>query len=148
MHLLIPYFDSDLSDAIKQYTDYVKALQKGTTIFIIYGVDKFKSLVNDTNLLTEFFKAIKASDYARVIFCDGTNQLKALEYDAWYSGIKNNMDGIYLGNGFANQSTFRIGKITKEMSIDYGNKYGYYISDMSAYLMKFVSTDLTEEEEL
>ena len=142
------YFDSDLSDAIKQYTDYVKALQKGTTIFIIYGVDKFKSLVNDTNLLTEFFKAIKASDYARVIFCDGTNQLKALEYDAWYSGIKNNMDGIYLGNGFANQSTFRIGKITKEMSIDYGNKYGYYISDMSAYLMKFVSTDLTEEEEL
>ena len=78
-----------------------------------------------------------------MIICDSGKALKSLDYDTWYSDIKNATDGIWIGRGFADQQNFRISKVTKEMSANYANNYGWYISESSAELMKVIEFNET-----
>ena len=48
----------------------------------------------------------------------------------------------------ANQTVFRVGKVTREMNVDYGNQYGYLIVDTAPTLMKVITTAISEEEVL
>ena len=100
-------------------------------------MDKIKSKV-ESKILDSFFTAVKASENANVIVIDGVKILKALDYDQWFTKIKNQSDGIWIGKGFGEQQFYRVTKITKEMTAAYPNNYGFCIKESEVELIKVI----------
>ena len=117
-------------------------------IYIFYGLEKIKTKVEDMTKVEKLFSAIKKYERSNMIFCDSTKSLKTLDYDQWYTQYKNNTEGIWIGRGFVEQQNFRVSKITKEMSANYPNNYGYCLQEGSAELIKLIEFgDILKEEE-
>jgi hypothetical protein len=106
-------------------------------IYIFYGLERLKTKV-DVTKIEILFDSIKKGENSKLIFCDSTKNLKSLDFDPWYSKIKNNTDGIWVGNGFSEQQNFRVSKITKEMSDKYHNNYGFCLTESNAELIKLL----------
>ena len=129
-------YEENLENLYNSVCEINKTKPSNRTICIIYGVEKLKSKLPDTKKLLEFTKEVKKSDYFNIIMCDATKKLKSLDFENWYSEIKNNADGIWIGKGITDQSTFKISKITKEMTKEYKNNYAYLINESDAKLIK------------
>lgn len=138
----VKYINSNYDEEIEKLYNSVCQLNKnGSTkrfFCLIYGIEKLKSRLNDTKKLAEFTKEVKRSDYFNIIMCDDAKKLKSLDFENWYSEIKNNTDGIWIGKGISDQATFKISKITKEMTKNYKNNYAYLISESDAKLVKII----------
>lgn len=106
-------------------------------LYIIYGAEKLKVRATSTKI-ESLCSSIKTSENSNIIICDSTKNLKSIDFDKWYTEIKNNSDGIWIGSGLAEQQTFRISKITKEMSLKYNNNYGFSINENDADLIKLI----------
>ncbi|HBA37655.1 MAG TPA: type VII secretion protein EssC, partial [Firmicutes bacterium] len=145
----VNYFDKDFDElldrfiTIEENPEY-KSYQK---IYIFYGLEKIKAKVN-TSKLEKLFNDVKSSDSSRIVIADSSKSLKTMDLDVWYSKIKNNTEGIWIGKGFAEQQNFRISKITKEMNENYANNYGFSITEANAELIKLIDfNDLQKEDE-
>ena len=115
-------------------------------VYIFYGIEKLKSKV-DPKQIDDLFTAIKNSENGRLIICDSGKNLKAIELEPWYTKVKNNSDGIWIGKGITDQQVFRISKITKEMQLNYTNNFAYCIIENDAILVKLVQSDNIREDE-
>ena len=142
----INYFDDKFDDAIdKMIKDSSK--KKGRSIYIFYGIDKLRLRVNPTKL-DQLFTAVKASETSSIIVAEGAKSSKAVEMETWYSKVRNNTDGIWIGSGISEQQNFRINRISREMGQKLNNNYGYYLDDSNASLMKFIEfNDLLRGED-
>lgn len=134
-------YDKEIENLYNNVCDINKTKQETRTICIIYGVEKLKSKLTDTKKLLEYIKEVKKCDYYNLIMSDDTKKLKSLDFDNWYSEVKNNTDGIWIGKGICEQTTFRIGKITKEMTKEIKNNYAYIINESDAKLIKVLDFD-------
>ena len=143
------------ADSFEQRLDQLIQIEKNPNnkdiniIYIMYGIEKAKTKIG-VKKLDEFFELIKNSDNSRLIIADRTKALKSIDLESWYSKIKNNSDGIWIGKGFPEQTTFRISKITKEMTIPLPNNYGLCITENDAEIIKMIEFNdmLKGEEEL
>lgn len=117
-------------------------------LYIFYGLEKLKQKVA-VSKIDELFKLIKENENSNIILCDSSKALKALDFDTWYSSVKNNTDGIWVGKGFGEQQNFRISRITKEMTASYPNNYGFCILESSAEVIKILEFNdmLSKKEE-
>lgn len=140
--LVDQYINKDFDLEVEQLLNKVKKINEKTIesdhyiICIIYGAEKLKQKLTDVNLLAKFTEEIKKCDHFILIICDDGKKLKSLDYDNWFSTIKINTEGIWIGKGLSDQTVFRVSPITKEMSKPYKNNYGYVIKDSSAELIK------------
>ena len=75
----------------------------------------------------------------KFIFIDTIDVFKKIEYDNWYKGVAKNSEGIWLGNGIANQYTLKISRITKELQDDIPNGFGYVVKRGMPTLTKFLT---------
>ena len=142
----INYYNDNLEKVVKSLTDFQKQNKTANILYIFYGLEKIKAKAESTNM-EGLFNEIKSSENSNMILCDSTKNLKNLDMDLWYSKIKNNTDGIWIGKGFTEQQNFRIAKITKEMQQKYPNNYGFYISESNAELIKLIEfNDILSEE--
>ncbi len=145
----INYFDTGFDEILEKFTSIEKSSEydKYQILYIFYGLEKLKSKA-ETSKIEAFFGALKTSEHSHAIIADGSKNLKSLDMDMWYSKIKNNTDGIWIGRGFSDQQNFRISKITKEMSEPLANNYGFYLNESNAELMKVLEfNDLLKEED-
>lgn len=146
------YCDTDLDTVLSKLTDFVKNKNEkeettAKTIFIFYGLEKLKTVLDNITVVDNLFKEIKKSENMKLLFCESNNQLKSLDFDNWYTQLRNSSDGIYIGKGFANQTTLRVGKITKEMNQDISLDYGYCVKDSSGELVKLISLENAKDGE-
>ena len=145
----INYYNSNFDVLIDKFIELEKNPQNSNykLLYIFYGVERLKTKIS-SDKLDNFFNLIKTNENSSVVFCDGAKNLKNLDFDTWYSKIKNNTDGIWIGKGFSEQQVFRISKITKEMSLNYKNNYGFYLNDGSSDLIKLIEfNNLIDEED-
>ena len=135
----VSYFNADFDSLIDKLTEIQnnEVNKNIKLLYVFYGIEKLKSLV-DNKKLDEFFNLIKTSDNGRMIMCDSTKNLKAIDLDAWYTKVKNNTDGIWVGKGFGDQQSLRISKLTKEMTANYANNYGFVVTESEAVLTKLI----------
>ena len=137
---------------IKTVFDNLIAMQNDTNnknnlIYIFYGVEKLKNEV-DTQKLDALFDSIKKSTNGKAILFEAAKSLKGMELESWYTKIKNNTDGIWIGKGFSEQQVFRIAKLTKDMSENYTNSYGFAIVESEVSLMKVIEfNDINKGED-
>lgn len=141
----VRYINSDYDDEINNLYNDICEINKNKettrTFCIMYGVERLKTKLTDTKKLGEFTKEVKKSDNYNLIICDDTKKLKSLDFESWYSDVKNNTDGIWIGKGLSDQYTFKISKITKDMTKEYKNNYAYIITESSAKLIKTIDFD-------
>ena len=136
---VINYFNTNFELVIDKLTEMQRNPDnsKYKILYIFYGLEKLKSKVDPTKI-ESLFKEVKASENSTMIFCDSTKGFKSLDFDNWYSKIKNNTDGIWVGKGFGEQQNFRVSKLTKEMTSNYSNNYGFCLIESNAELIKLL----------
>ena len=77
----------------------------------------------------------------KFIFVDTIDIFKKIEYDSWYKAIVKNNQGIWLGNGIADQYTIKLSKITRELQQELEPGFGYVIKRGVPILTKFLTTE-------
>lgn len=110
--------------------------------YFIFGIKRLIERLNDDakdKLVTLLEKADPAYKIHFVI-CDSAAQIKGYEYDPWYRMHILSADGIWIGDGVADQFAFKINKITSEMYEEIGTNFGYFIYRNRPLLMKVLSS--------
>ncbi len=109
--------------------------------YLIYGAKKFLGqLDNDekNKMDTLLMKAIPEYKI-HFVLCDSVTQLKTFEYDSWYKLHIAGSNGIWIGNGVADQYTLKINKIKRSMYEEISTDFGYMIDRGRPTLMKLLS---------
>ena len=135
----IYYYNSNFDNVINKFME-IEGKEEYSSyhfIYILYGIEKLKSKVND-QILEKFINNVSNSEHSNMILCDSSKGFKTIEYDAWYTKIKNNSEGIWIGKNLEEQQVFRISKLTKELIASYTNNYGFCIEENDAKLMKVI----------
>lgn len=71
----------------------------------------------------------------------------ALSYDAWYKRHLTGADGVWAGDGFADQYFLKASKVTSDLYQEIGMEYGYLVSRNRPTLIKLLSHGPDEEAE-
>ncbi|RJX39136.1 type VII secretion protein EssC [Paenibacillus pinisoli] len=80
------------------------------------------------------------------ILGDAVSATSSYAYDAWYKNHVSANDGIWLGNGFADQYQLKTNKTSSEFYQEIGEEFGYCIVRGKAKLVKLLSSVTTELE--
>ena len=155
-HKNIFYYDKDFNNVINSLNENVKKQHEVYTknnynkdilknvkpaVCIIIGINSLlMKLTGDAktnyNTLIENANIVQTIKF---IFIDTIDVFKKIEYDNWYKGVAKNSEGIWLGNGIANQYTLKISRITKELQDDIPNGFGYVVKRGMPTLTKFLT---------
>ena len=112
-------------------------------VCIILGLDSL--LLKLSNEAKTMFRELMEIDTTvqtiKFIFFDSIDLIKKMEYDNWYKAIVKSNQGIWLGNGIADQYTIKISKITRELQIDIPNGFGYIVKNGVPMLTKFLTSE-------
>jgi len=136
-----------------QYDAYVKSNYNKSTlekvkpgILMIIGIEELLNKLNDDNKkkYEEVMKFTESIQTLKIILVDTVDIFKKIEYDNWYKMVAKNSQGIWLGNGIAEQYALKITKVTRELQQDVPKTFGYIIRRGNANLTKFLSS--IEEE--
>ena len=133
----VNYYNDKFDDLIDKFIDVQKKNINNRFIYILYGIDKLLGKIS-SDKLSNLVDCITTCENGNLIICDGDKQLKEISYDMWFSKIKSDSDGIWVGNGYAEQNLFRSDVTMQERRIKLTNKYGYLVSDGNHYLVKFI----------
>ena len=70
---------------------------------------------------------------------------KDCAYGGWYKRHLNGADGVWIGDGIADQYFLKINKITSELYEEIGSDYGYLVSRNRPIRIKTLSRESAEE---
>ena len=110
-------------------------------VYVISGFDNLmKSLSGDTsNKLKDVLKDIKPVFKISFVIIDNSNGLKEYSYDDWYKQYITGIDGVWIGEGIADQYVIKPNKITNDMYKEIGEDFGYLIIKGKAQLLKMLN---------
>ena len=77
----------------------------------------------------------------RYMIVDTIDNIKSLSYEVWFKGNASLSEGIWLGNGIANQFTLKVTTNSRILRAELDQNFGYVIKKGKATLVKFVSEE-------
>ncbi|MGN0179454.1 MAG: FtsK/SpoIIIE domain-containing protein [Monoglobaceae bacterium] len=85
----------------------------------------------------------KAEDFYKIHFVlfDSVNQMMSQNYNTWYKKHVTGSEGVWIGDGFADQYMLKISKITSDLYDDIGPEYGYVIAKNRPTLVKLLASN-------
>jgi len=149
-------YSDKFNEIINNYNDYmnklnciyedngknIKALDNvKKQIIVIYGVKDFISKLDETSL-SNFKNIIKLNDTLKnvfFIFVDSPESIKLYAYEDWYRQAVDQTKGIWIGNGFIQQSLIKISKLSREDGEEIDNSFGFVILNSKQFKTKFIS---------
>ena len=84
---------------------------------------------------------VKPSTNVRFIIVDTIDNIKSLNYELWFKNNASLSEGIWLGNGLANQFTLKVTTSTRVLRAEVEAGFGYIIKKGKAELIKLVTED-------
>jgi S-DNA-T family DNA segregation ATPase FtsK/SpoIIIE len=145
------YYIDNLDTVVDKLIEYIKSLKENNQnlegIILIYGLNKFISKVNDSKKITELTKIIKEYEKISLIAVDDSSKIKAYAYESWFTSIFSVNDGVWVGRGVSDQNLLHLSTINKEMTKDIKNNMGYYVSEGSSTLCKFIDFITKEDDD-
>lgn len=148
-------FENTVVDIFNEMVRRHKAFKETNTIegdrivYIINSIDALKEALSEDgkdklNVLME-----KGRLDLRINFIIGDTSacINKYTFDAWYKKHCNNISGIWIGDGSAEQYILKITKPTNELYKEMPNLFGLYISKGRFTLIKAICTHLLEVEE-
>lgn len=149
------YFDNNFDsvyDAIKGYMEdsYNQYKNNNSNRSIFDGKPKFNCVIIGINLFKSKLSADRQKEFDKLfnnanelgiinfIIVDTVDKIKKNIYDAWFKDNYNQTNGIYIGNGLADQMTINISKRIPEMKEDVPYNFGFVIRKGIPTYVKFV----------
>ena len=77
----------------------------------------------------------------KYVIVDTIDNIKTLSYEVWFKGNASLSEGIWLGNGIANQFTLKVTTNSRILRAELDQNFGYVIKKGKATLVKFVSEE-------
>ena len=117
--------------------------QNEVNICIIVGLNMIlnKTEATEKAKITQLLDNVKTNSNVRYIIVDTIDSIKTLNYELWFKNNTNLSEGIWLGNGIANQFTLKVTTATRILRVEIEPNFGYVIRKGKASLTKL----LTEE---
>lgn len=145
------YYNDHLEEVLDKMTEYINNLiainQTFEGAIIIYGFQRFITKLSDKKKLESFIKALKDYEKISLIIVEEASKIKQFVFEPWFNGTFSVNDGIWIGKGMADQSLFHLTTVTREMMQELKNDMGYFISESSATLCKWIDFVTKDEEE-
>lgn len=118
-------------------------------IYVFVGFKRFCEQLTDDGKEKLGLLIEKAESYYKLHFViiESLTQFSAYSYDNWYKRHITGADGLWVGDGVADQYMLKINKITSELYEEVGNDYGYVITRNKPSLVKLLSPKSDEEVE-
>ncbi len=143
-------------ETVKRHNDYVDAsrdvsvLEKyGERVYVIIGFKKLMDILSEDgkDKLTTLIEKTEPIYRMHYVFADSLSQFNGYNYDAWFKKHISGVDGMWIGDGVADQYLIKAGKITSELYEEIGTEYGYSITRGKATLAKLLNARADEEAE-
>lgn len=111
--------------------------------YVIFGIKRLFEQLNNEAVDKLATLLVKADPCYKIHFviCDSASQIKKHEYDQWYKQHVLGADGVWVGDGIADQFAFKISKITSDMYEEVGTHFGYVIKKNRPVLAKLLSAE-------
>ncbi len=143
------YFDENLGENLDKIIAVIeKNIEENTELkaaVIIYGVDKFISKVEDNAKVEDLFNKLKKYEKVPIILAEDVNKIRNFQFDNWYKVLYSNPEGLWIGTGAADQTLLKLSGYNKELTGEFPNNIGFYISEGIAKTVKLIELDETEE---
>jgi S-DNA-T family DNA segregation ATPase FtsK/SpoIIIE len=134
---------------------YKDALDKGETppvydsvICVIYGITGLFELLPAP--LAEKLKVLleKGEAHYQVHFLlfEAASKLSSVSYESWFKKHVSPTDGIWIGNGIADQFQLKVSNMTNAMYQEIGPQFGYRLNKGKAGLLKLLTSRHSEPE--
>lgn len=136
-------------DMVTRNNDYVAAkrdravLEKHEDkIIVIMGLKRLYERLSEDgrdklNVLLENAEAIYRIHF---IMIDVFGQFNSYAYEKWYKIHISGSEGLWIGDGVADQSMFKLNRFTPELYEEIGSRYGYLIRGNKPLLLKLLSS--------
>ena len=77
----------------------------------------------------------------KFIMVDTIDNIKTIAYEAWYKATADLAEGIWIGNGIANQFTLKVTTNARVLRAEIEPDFGYIVKKGKATLVKFISEE-------
>ncbi|MCM1114549.1 MAG: type VII secretion protein EssC [Clostridium sp.] len=115
-------------------------------LIVIVGMDKLVNRLDDTGKDRLFAMLFKGQALYKVHFIvlDSQSYFSTVNYTDWYKTHIQGNDGIYIGDGFADQYLLKANKHSNSFYEEIGNDFGYLLNKGKATLVKFLTTEVEQ----
>lgn len=151
MEVLVQEMFADMVSRNNEYKDAkldASVLEKyDEKVFVIMGMQKLFGQLSDDGkeklgLLIEKAEAIYKMHF---IIIETQQAFNSYTYEGWFKRHVVGAEGLWIGDGVADQYLLKINKITPELYAEVGNDYGYLIRRNKPILIKILSSRREEE---
>ena len=84
---------------------------------------------------------VKEENKINFIFCGTPSSIKSYEFDDWFRKYVNNKEGIWIGNGIADQGVIKIDNGYKLAKEKLTREYAFIIKKGTTYLAKIITKE-------
>ena len=118
-------------------------------VYLIIGLKRFSQQLSDDGKDKLGVLLEKAESFYKLHFviAETPAQWNGFQYDSWYKRQVSGTDGLWIGEGVADQYLLKLNKLTSELYQEVGSDYGYSIRRKRPALLKLLSSKSEEEAE-
>lgn len=116
-------------------------------VYIIIGMKHFLDRLSpdSKNKLVTLIEKGESVYKLHFVIVESSSDFGTLSYDGWYKRHLTGSDGIWIGDGIADQYFLKISKMTSELYEEIGNDCGYIINRSRPVLVKVLSHETNSE---
>jgi len=120
--------------------------QKNTVI--IHSLSSLLSMISDDSKdkLKILLEKGSINYNVNFIISDAVSSISSYSYESWFKTNVSANDGIWIGNGFADQYQLKVNKMSSEFYQEIGDHFGYMIVRGKPTLVKLLSSITSEME--
>lgn len=118
-------------------------------VYVISGIKKLVEQLSADGREKLFTLIEKAESIYKIHFVmvDSLTQFNNYNYEPWFKRHVTGTDGLWVGDGVADQYLLKVSKVTTDLYEEIGNEYGHLITKNRPLLVKLLTSKWDEEVE-
>ena len=133
------------SDA-EQLEDTLNEIYEDTKSIHICMILNMNSILNKLDItnkgkITALLDEVKSKNNVKFIIVDTIDNIKTINYESWFKNNVSLSEGIWLGNGIANQFTLKVTTSSRILRAEVEANFGYVITKGKAELTKWITEE-------
>ena len=118
-------------------------------VIVLFGYKRFFSQLTPDGQEKMSLVLLKAESLYKLHFVvvDAISDFSSYNYEEWFKRQITGADGIWIGDGIADQYMLKVNKVTNELYEEIGDEYGYVLNRNRPTLVKLLSSMEEEDEE-
>ena len=136
------YYIDDFDKSLDVINEYIQNLKNNDIdnqgVIIVYGINKMINKLTDKTKMATLMTSVKECEKVTIVLVDEPGKIKGYAFEAWFNGNFSMNDGLWIGKGMSDQNLLHVTTITRDMTKEYKNNMGYFISESTPTLCKLI----------